>query len=1417
MSLSSLQNYDFQISYGPTNDRLHEFYIPALSRSIRYDRSAGFFSSSALAVAATGVAHLIKNEGTMRLLVGASLDEQDVDAIQKGHDLAGVVQKKLLPFLEDPEEMTRRRLEVLAWMVAVGSLKIRVVLPQRDGIPLSANESLDYYHPKEGLFTDPEKNQIAFSGSVNESAQAWQKNYEQFAVYKSWDASGPYLKQVVFRFDRLWHGQEEDWIALPIPDAIRDRLIKFKPHKAPRKDPLEQEEIAKPDALGESVERIIFQFLRDAPFLPNGRFLAEETATVRLWPHQKATVEEVVSRFPDRYLLCSEVGLGKTIEAGMILRQLILCGKVRRCLILTPKSVGRQWQEELYEKVGLNVPLYSAGVFTDYFSNPLPPKDGNIWAEYPILIASSQLAKRRERQDEVLAAGPWDLVIIDEAHHARRKDFLDERRRPNRLLELFEGTAKEPGLSGETKGLILLTATPMQVHPVEVWDLIRNLGLGGRWEASDANFLRFFEEIRKPYEQVDWDFVLHMFEDSLATGTELDPVFTRMAEEKLGPVEWEQVRNLPRSGKKQVILKQISSEARTILTDLVRRHTPLRRLLRRSTRKLLRLYKDKGLLKDSVPVRRPLPEWVPMLEDERSLYERIEEYFGDFYQKYESERKGLGFVMTVYRRRLTSSFYAVEKSLERRLAFLKGRATPEAVQGLTEEDLEQEELSLDIGEEIEGGEKLFEGEIEYVEDFLRNIRRLKGDSKWEYLDRDIKEFLKTHDTVVVFTHYTDTMDYLREQLRQVYGSQVACYSGRGGETWNGIQWVVQSKEDLKNAFREAVDIKILLCTDAASEGLNLQTCGVLINYDMPWNPMRAEQRIGRIDRIGGHPVVHIRNYFYEDTVESRVYQALSRRINLFEWVIGELQPILSGVERTIQELALLKKEQRKTRIEEAITRLNSEYDERVAWGLNLDDYVLGEVKRSTEEISPLGLRDLEKVLTRANILRPCWELNAELPGTWNLKLDDQVIPATFNRQMFDLHPETLRLVTYGEAVLDSLLDKVHPVTRPEELGLPLVRYEAQIPDPIVCYYALGETGVVPIQTLRDLVGFLENPPSGGPGKNAEEQAKGHFETLLKERRLEAVEKARKAYQSRMLAWAEQGRDLLVKAALCEIAMAQEPTLFSKTQLEADFDEETVQRLRKKGFPYAPLFHLAETQGLRPSPGDPFWLRVQGKNEREIQGIQEYLKREIKKLVEVLSEAKARVPELQEDGPIIVKRFYAEPAPVKPSLRVLASVPRELWFKRFLPVYSLKAAAGYFGEGEAVESEGWVEVDGFGTLDERMFVAQAVGHSMEPKIQDGDYLVFRANPVGSRIGKIVLVQYRGPADPETGGAYTVKKYDSEKVPDGEGGWKHNKIMLSPLNPEYAPIVLEENLDESVHVIAECLGKIGAQVALSQMST
>ncbi len=1226
---SSLRDYDFQISYGPGDDGLHRFYIPALERSLHYDRSAGFFSSSALAVAAAGVARLIQNGGRMRLLVGAQLSNEDVAAIQAGHDLAGRVSQRLLEVLANLKDaLLLQRLQVLAWMVADETLEIRVVLPAGpDGHPLPGDQAIDYYHPKEGVFTDSSGDQIAFSGSVNESETAWVHNYEQFMVYRSWDVSRPFLTQVVRRFQRLWEGDEKDWIAIPIPQAVRERLISFCPEQTPKIDPLELKEPADghkkvrdgtaqyvvvskvPDATSdEQRDRVVAQFLKDAPFLPNAKRLGAATSAVVPWPHQHRVADAIIERFPDRFLIADEVGLGKTIEAGLVIRQLLLSGRVKRCLILAPKSVLRQWQEELYEKFALEVPIFDGSTFWTVFGTACPPSTDNPFDSKSVLLASSQLVKRRDRQGQLLEAGRWDLVVVDEAHHARRKDFLTDRYRPNRLMELLND------LKEKTRGLILLTATPMQVHPVEVWDLLRVLGMGGRWGADQEFFLRFFGELRKDFGDVDWDFVYGMVQDYLSTGGTEDPQFAATAQKKLGLVTWQQVRALPESTSRGQVIKQLPAEARSVVLEYARRHTPIRRFVFRNTRTLLKEYRRLGILQANVPEREPHLEWIPMTPTEKGLYDRIEKYITDFYAKYEAERKGLGFIMTVYRRRLTSSFYAIERSLEKRLAYLRGLAPS---LGLGEDDLEQDELDEDISEVVSDQDrKLFLGEMAYVEDFLSELRVLTSDSKLEWLLRQLGELFLKRETVVIFTQYADTMDYLREQLRQVYGSQVACYSGRGGEVWRQGAWLKTTKEEIKTAFRKGDEIKILLGTDALSEGLNLQTCGMMINFDMPWNPMRVEQRIGRIDRIGQtYRDVWIHNYFYEDTIEAKVYERLSDRIDWFSTVVGELQPILSRVARSIQTLAMTPVEERQHRMEEELAQLRTALEQQTAEGLALDE-PLDRVPSETGGEVPVTLADLERLLTTSPSLAQRFTPHPQIPQAYLLSSGDGLVAVTFAPEVFDSHPNTVRLLTYGEPLLQELLAHVEPpVASKNAEGL--LRCSADQAVSLRCYYRPTEREPVAVHTIGELEQLVEK---GGPlawpeeeQTTAEAEFREQVESVTAKDEAVVLERQR----AEMLALEERGRQLLLRAALVELALGQRPSMFDQP-LPSAFSEQAVVGLKRHKYPFAPLLTLVGVTGLMPSPADPFYVSIQNESDEALRRRFDQLKGRAAELVKQLA-------------------------------------------------------------------------------------------------------------------------------------------------------------------------------------------------------
>ncbi len=236
-------------------------------------------------------------------------------------------------------------------------------------------------------------------------------------------------------------------------------------------------------------------------------------------------------------------------------------------------------------------------------------------------------------------------------------------------------------------------------------------------------------------------------------------------------------------------------------------------------------------------------------------------------------------------------------------------------------------------------------------------------------------------------------------------------------------WQVVAKEDIKRRFRIG-EIKVLLCTESASEGLNLQTCGVLFNYDLPWNPMRVEQRIGRIDRIGQvYPTVTIHNFYYDGTVEAKVYRKLRDRISAFTTVVGNLQPILAQVPTYIEQAVMSADPQ-----EEDV--LLSEFESLLdtpPTGLAIEDMVAIDVEADLAAIrkpitpTPFTIEQIEQLFTTSALLKSKGVVSEALGDrAWQLTFQGKKHTVTFYPEVFEAKP-SLRLMNFGDPLFEQLI------------------------------------------------------------------------------------------------------------------------------------------------------------------------------------------------------------------------------------------------------------------------------------------------------------------------------------------------------------------------------------------------------------
>jgi superfamily II DNA or RNA helicase len=1048
---SDFQQVSLSVAYSTGEQPLTRFYIPLLARAKEYKRLVGYFNAQVLARAAAGFAPFVARRAHMQLVVGAQLSEEDVDAVLRGEPLDKIVAERLAlePFTEGVTIVQREHLRLFAWMLREELLELRVGVPVDSvGKPLRPEQARRYFHSKYGLFTDDLGRQVAFSGSDNETVAGWTGNHETFQVYWSWNVSvwSLYGADITKRLEQHWDGTPDaGWAVLTAPLALRQRLINIVPagwHPPERDADPRLRDLDVPDhPLGGG--KVVLpvgkddEVLMDDPDIEPKAVAADRTRLLEVLnaplsrtmvgvasagalplPHQQLIAVRAVETYPRGYLLADEVGLGKTIEAGLIVRELLLSGRAQTALLLVPASVLSQWQEELHEKLSLDVPRYEGKAFLDRHNRELPVDPAaNPWNAFPVMLASSHLARRNERRTQLLAAAPWDVVLVDEAHHARRRG-TKANGVPSNLLGLLQ-TMRD---LGAWKALYLATATPMQMAPHEAWDLIELLGLPGEWAESAEKFVRYFAELRRPLDERDWRILAHMLRDQIDAPDALpDEALRTRVVDQLGPVLSRGVLKLhqpPTPTRHRVQGWKVKQGE--LADDWLRAHTPMRDRVFRHTRGTMRQYQAQGLLPTDlvIPRRTIRDEFIELSDPERALYERIDAYISRYYNAYMAStgNQALGFIMTVYRRRLTSSFRAVSLSLQRRRAALAAGKAMSLADLLDEDD-------TTVTEDDSGGEPpaldnpisadLLTAEIAELDSFIADIDALGGqDTKADQLYADLNDALASgYDSYVIFTQYTDTMDYLRERLAGPY-ARVACYSGRGGEQWNPgtSTWKKITKNELKQKFRDG-DIRVLLGTDSISEGVNLQTCGRLFNYDMPWNLMRVEQRIGRVDRIGAtYELVTVSNYFYADTVEQSIYTSIKEDFGDFTEIVGDAQPVLAATEQAIKAAAMAGDH---SQVQAAIQQIRDKVKVATSGEVRLSD--AEEQTISIPELHPTAtLYDLAEA-TRGNQALRDWLVPDPVdPGVWELRLPDtEPRLIAFDRPTVDESTRDVALFTWG--------------------------------------------------------------------------------------------------------------------------------------------------------------------------------------------------------------------------------------------------------------------------------------------------------------------------------------------------------------------------------------------------------------------
>jgi SNF2 family DNA or RNA helicase len=533
-------------------------------------------------------------------------------------------------------------------------------------------------------------------------------------------------------------------------------------------------------------------------------YLAVHASAIEPLPHQiSAVYQDMLKKLPLRFILADDPGAGKTIMTGLLIREMIARGDLKRCLVVCPGSLAEQWQDELFSKFSLRFKILTNEMLESAVT-------GNAFLETNLCIARLDKLSRNESVQEKLKATEWDLIVVDEAHKMSATSFGDEVKHTKRfkLGRL---------LSNTTRHFLLLTATPHNGKEKD-YQLFLSLVDQDRFEGVARNAQR---------------------------SVNVSDIMRRLIKEEL--LKFDGTRLFP------------ERRAYTINYEL------------------------------------------SLLEAE--LYRDVTCYVQKEFNRADnlnSDRKSsIGFALMSLQRRLASSPEAILQSIKRRRQKLETRLEEERlVKRLQEvnsfdiydDDFDEDDFTL---EEFELAEEEFTSQssaaanIAELEAEINTLRKLEAlasrvrasgeDRKWNELSKLLQDESKMFsddgmcEKLIIFTEYRDTLNYLAGRIRSLLGDEDSVVVIHGGV-------MRDERRKIEERFRQDKNVRILLANDAAGEGINLQRSHLMVNYDLPWNPNRLEQRFGRIHRIGQTEVCHLWNLVSQDTREGQVFKRLFEKL-----------------------------------------------------------------------------------------------------------------------------------------------------------------------------------------------------------------------------------------------------------------------------------------------------------------------------------------------------------------------------------------------------------------------------------------------------------------------------------------------------------------------------------------------------------